>query len=210
MSSHATVKLDVANYYTAKLELHGPCPQGVDWNSEKSQLLRFEQLCRVIPAGTRLGSLLDYGCGYGALLPYLSAQHPGLQYTGFDIAPAMIAAARKLYPTASAQWRGSLETEEQFDYVVASGIFNVKMERSDSEWQAYILDTINELNRRARRGFSFNILTSYSDAELMQAQLFYADPDWLFGYCKRHCSRFVALLHDYPLYEFTIIVRKDV
>jgi len=30
----------------------------------------------------------------------------------------------------------------------------------------------------------------------------------LFDYCKRTYSRDVALLHDYGLYEFTILVRK--
>ena len=28
--------------------------------------------------------------------------------------------------------------------------------------------------------------------------------------CQRRYSRHVALLHDYPLYEFTIIVRRTV
>ena len=44
--------------------------------------------------------------------------------------------------------------------------------------------------------------------ERHQADLFYADPLHLFDRCKRTYSRFVTLLHDYPLYEFTIIVRR--
>ena len=35
-----------------------------------------------------------------------------------------------------------------------------------------------------------------------------ADPLEAFDRCKRTYSRFVTLLHDYPLYEFTIIVRR--
>jgi hypothetical protein len=31
----------------------------------------------------------------------------------------------------------------------------------------------------------------------------------IFDICKRKFSRNVALLHDYGLYEFTILVRKD-
>jgi hypothetical protein len=84
------------------------------------------------------------------------------------------------------------------------------MECHVDDWRAYVLSTIHELNRRATKGFSFNILTSYSDAEFMQRHLFYADPTWLFDYCKQQFSRWVALLHDYPLYEFTVIVRNDV
>jgi len=39
--------------------------------------------------------------------------------------------------------------------------------------------------------------------------LYYADPIFLFEHCRRTFSRFVSLIHDYPLYEFTILVRKE-
>ena len=42
----------------------------------------------------------------------------------------------------------------------------------------------------------------------MRSDLFYSDPCNLFDICKRKYSRNVALLHDYGLHEFTIIVRK--
>jgi hypothetical protein len=58
-------------------------------------------------------------------------------------------------------------------------------------------------------GFAFNCLTAYSDAHKMQSYLYYADPCRLFDLCKRRYSRNVALLHDYGLYEFTILVRKE-
>jgi hypothetical protein len=43
----------------------------------------------------------------------------------------------------------------------------------------------------------------------MRDDLYYADPRVIFDHCKRSFSRWVALLHDYGLYEFTIIVRRD-
>jgi hypothetical protein len=42
----------------------------------------------------------------------------------------------------------------------------------------------------------------------MRNYLYYADPCALFDLCKRRYSKHVALLHDYGLYEFTILVRK--
>jgi hypothetical protein len=42
----------------------------------------------------------------------------------------------------------------------------------------------------------------------MRDDLYYADPLFFFDYCKTRFSRFVTLIHDYPLYEFTILVRK--
>ncbi len=57
-------------------------------------------------------------------------------------------------------------------------------------------------------GFAFNALTSYSDIEFRRDDLYYADPLFWFDYCKTNISKYVALLHDYPEYDFTIIVRK--
>jgi hypothetical protein len=43
----------------------------------------------------------------------------------------------------------------------------------------------------------------------MRPDLYYADPLFLFDYCKTKFSTLVSLIHDYPLYEFTILVRKE-
>jgi hypothetical protein len=53
-----------------------------------------------------------------------------------------------------------------------------------------------------------NCLTGYSDDDKKRDYLYYADPCRLFDLCKRRYSRQVALLHDYGLYEFTVLVRK--
>ena len=68
---------------------------------------------------------------------------------------------------------------------------------------------LDALNAGSRLGFAFNCLTGYSDADRMRPDLYYGDPLWFFDLCKRKYARNVALLHDYGLYDFTIIVRKD-
>jgi hypothetical protein len=94
-------------------------------------------------------------------------------------------------------------------YAVASGIFNVKLATDTEEWQAYVLDTIEQLAILSTRGFAFNVLTRYADPERMRPDLYYADPCFLFDYCQRRYSRRVAVFHDYGLYEFTVVVRKE-
>jgi hypothetical protein len=95
------------------------------------------------------------------------------------------------------------------EFAVASGIFNVRMGVPERNWREYVLDTIDDLASLARRGFAFNALTIYSDADRRRPDLYYADPLELFDHCKRKYSRAVALMHDYPLYEFTLIVRRS-
>lgn len=199
---------DVARYYSARLAAHGSSPRGVDWNGAESQRLRFAQLLRVCE-GAHCFSLNDIGCGYGALFDYLREQGRRVDYLGVDISEAMVAKANELHHGLPA-CRFLLGERAGWvaDYAVASGIFNVKLDAPSAAWRGHVLQSLGALNDACRSGFAFNCLTRYSDARLMREELFYADPCELFDYCKRHFARDVALLHDYGLYEFTIVVRK--
>jgi SAM-dependent methyltransferase len=199
----------VRRYYDAKIEMHGATAQGVDWNSPESQQMRFEKLLQVIDRASAF-TIDDFGCGYGALAKYLEKEAKPIKYVGFDISSRMIDKAREL--NAAISWGNFVNQQSelpQADYVVASGIFNVKLDTPAVEWGNYLLETLATMNTLSSRGFAFNVLTKYSDPEFMRPDLYYADPLFLFDYCKTNYSRFVTLLHDYPLYEFTIVVRKD-
>ena len=198
----------VEDYYAAKLRKHGPTPLGVDWNSAESQILRFEQLLRVCDVSASF-SIIDYGCGYGALVDYLAGKGLEFFYTGYDISADMINKAREIHRECqNCNFISDISNLSMADYTVASGIFNVKLQASDEEWHTYMLNTVERLATLSTKGFAFNALTSYSDPNKRRPDLYYADTLFWFDYCKKHFSRFVALLHDYPLYEFTILVKN--
>lgn len=192
-------------YFAHTLAEHGATPRGVDWNSEAAQTTRFEQLSKVVDA-SRPYSLLDYGCGYGALAPWLRDRGHEFAYAGFDVSERMLEVARRDDPA----WRYTSreDTLEPADYVVASGVFNLRLDLDDEKWTGYVDDTIARLARLARRGVAFNMLSSYSDPEKRRRDLYYGDPCRFFDQCKREHGNDVALLHDYGLYEFTILVRR--
>ncbi|CAG4999733.1 hypothetical protein DYBT9275_02291 [Dyadobacter sp. CECT 9275] len=198
----------INRYYSEKIVLHGATPKGVDWNSVESQELRYKILSKVINDPYEKFSVLDYGCGFGGLYNYYREMYTEFTYTGFDISSEMIHAALNINPVSE----GIVWTNEKpvlpHEYVVCSGIFNVKLDNNEKEWCKYIIDTLEIINNLSIKGFSFNILTKYSDREYMKDYLFYADPMFFFDYCKKHFSRNVALLHDYDLYEFTLLIRK--
>jgi hypothetical protein len=200
---------NAADYYSQKVTQHGATPQGADWNSAESQELRFCQLLHVCRLDQAF-SLNDYGCGYGALLHFLREHSCLGEYCGFDASEIMLRQARYL----SQGIGGALFVSDKAllrprDFTVASGIFNVKQKASSDRWQEYVIATIEEMNSLSLKGFSFNLLTSYSDPEKMREDLYYADPCFFFDYAKRRFAKNVYLLHDYGLYEFTIGVRKE-
>lgn len=202
---------DVANYYNDKLQTFGATSKGVDWNSTESQETRFDQLLGVVEAQPQPFSLLDYGCGFGAMFPFINNKFSqDFSFVGYDISQEMIEKGKELYGSSqNAQWITQITPDTpQVDYVVASGIFNVRLTHQDQDWKDYILETLQQFDKLSKKGFAFNMLTSYSDKEYMRDYLYYAEPFFFFDYCKKHFSKYVAVLHDYPLYEFTILVKK--
>jgi SAM-dependent methyltransferase len=198
----------VKSYFDKRIQEHGASPRGSDWNSETSQNIRFDQLLKVVESQSF--SILDYGCGYGALADYLVTKSFDAEYYGYDILESAIETARAAHRDKPR--RSFFADTSQLpvcDYTVASGIFNFRGEQSFEDWTEYVIGVLNEFNQRSARGFSSNFLTKYSDAEKMRSDLYYADPLFLFDYCKRNFSKNVALLHDYRLYDFTLIIRKD-
>lgn len=204
---HDAILAEVERYYSERFAEHGASAQGVDWNSPESQERRFVQLARLFEPGEHDFSVNDLGCGYGAFVAFLDRCGFSASYTGYELSQAMLGHARSAFrgrPSIRFRHGSALR---QADYSVASGIFNVKLTAGDADWTSYVWATIDELARASLKGFAFNMLTTYSDANKRRADLYYADPSRVFETCAERYSHDVALLHDYGLWEFTVIVR---
>jgi hypothetical protein len=210
--TESTIIAAVVAYYEEKLARFGSTARGVDWKDERSQHLRFEQLVRA--AGIAPGqpfSIVDYGCGWGALPSFLAGRGYTFQYTGYDRSQRMIDAARLSHAGTGATFVSDWAAVPPADYVIASGVFNVRLHAGEDEWRDYILATLIDIDKKATSGWAANFLTCYSDADRMRDDLYYADPSFLLDWCKRAMSPWVSLLHDYELYEFTIgVLRRPV
>lgn len=194
----------VRDLYAAGLAEHGATPAAVGWHDEAAQELRFTRLARVLddhPADGPM-SVADYGCGYGALLAHLDARGaPIARYDGYDLSTEMLAAAPA---DPRCRWIHGSALETDYDYVLVSGTFNVRLGAPEGAWAENVRHTLRALHARARRGLAFNLMTSWVDWRA--DDLFYADPAEWFTFCRRELSRAVSLQHDYPLYEWTMVV----
>jgi SAM-dependent methyltransferase len=209
-SSLAGTLQRVKSLYGDNLRAMGPVAAAVGWNSPESQTLRFRQLLRLIDGRVGPLEVNDYGCGYGALLSHLLAGGREVSaYHGYDLSPAMLDAAR----VALADFTGALHLHRSdtiatdADVSFVSGTFNVRFDATEAVWNRFIMTTLDAMHERSREGFAFNLLSTYVDWH--SPSLHYADPrDW-FDHCKRRYSRHVTLLHDYPLWEWTLLVRRS-
>jgi SAM-dependent methyltransferase len=200
----------VKDFFEAKIRAHGATPQGLDYSTSERQQITFKQLTKIWEDPGEASTLLDYGCGYGALIDFMDGKGYQIpKYVGYDISPGMLEEAERLYgERPGCSFTSNYEALEPMDYVIAGGVFNLKFEASNADWLGYVFGQIEKLWGLSNKGFAFNILTKYSDFDRMRPDLYYADPTLFFDYCKQRFSRKVALLHDYEAYEFTILIRR--
>lgn len=194
------------SFFSRKFSEHGSSPMGLDFNSVESQQIRFIQIYELLIKDNRF-SLNDFGCGLADFYKFLKKRKKNFIYYGYDINKDYIKYAKSKYPKLKIF--NSMTIKYRSDYSIASGVMNLKLSASLVDWEKYIIDTLNLLNKKSIKGFAFNMLTKYSDKEKMRKDLYYGDPLFYFDYCKKYFSKNVRLAHDYDLYDFTILVRKS-
>jgi len=200
----------ISNLYSRNLEDLGPTPKSVGWKDTVSQQLRFKKLINLFNFN-ELNAITvnDFGCGYGAFFQYLDAFFPNKlkQYYGYDISDRMIQIAQQKIKDYRVEFISKSQILHQVDYSFVSGTFYVKLDADRKSWEEFIEKTLIELDVKSSKGFAFNMLSTYVDWK--QEHLYYADPLVFFDLCKRKFSKYITLLHDYPLFEWTILVHKE-
>ncbi|MEM5777469.1 MAG: class I SAM-dependent methyltransferase [Candidatus Aenigmatarchaeota archaeon] len=200
----------VERLYSENIKKFGIHPKSVGWKDESSHKLRFKKLIEVIDERDKNESITinELGCGYGAMYFYLieDAKLKISKYVGYDISEEMLNSAKSIIKNGCAEFIKSDKILYKADYSFSSGIFNVKFDIEEKLWENYIRDILINMNEKSLKGFAFNCLTTYVDYK--EDCLYYGNPLYFFDLCKKHFSKKVSLLHDYELFEWTIIVKK--
>jgi SAM-dependent methyltransferase len=189
--------------YAERLDRLGPGVETLGWRDRGQQHLRFDILVGDAQAlqGKRI---LDVGCGFGDLYDYLESRGVRAHYTGCDISPNVLQIARERHPALTFEERDILEqpfADRVFDHVFMSGMFNHRL----ADNRGFMERTLAAAFRASRLGAAANMMTDQVDYR--DDHLYYFSPEAVLAFCRTLSPR-VALRHDYPLYEFTVFVRR--
>lgn len=192
----------------------------VGWVDRLQQYLAFEALAGVGDlCGPNKPSLLDVGCGLGDFWGYLYGRGFAGHYTGLDLVPELIEAARARYPverdtsspgeldahSPDATWivADILDPDlvlEAYDYVVASGLFDYRTPDSAER----LPRTVRRLFDLCRRGLAWNVLNVVpADRD----DLYRAPPGNLLALCEALTPWFLVR-GDYDPHALTFYLYK--
>jgi SAM-dependent methyltransferase len=179
-------------------------PQIVGWGSTQEQELLFSALLLFYSPEM---SILDAGCGRADLYGYLTKLfQTEIPYKGIDYNPNLLMFAKEKYPSVNVSSLDILNLSEKHDWVVGSGLFNIKEQEDLTEYAKQCIDKMYE---SANIGIAFNMLTGYPDdiADEDKAVLASHSPsvwlDYLIGkYTKVICRT------DYMLDDVTFFILK--
>ena len=207
-------RMHIQTRHQVAIEHFGYRPQALFWKDEEVQKIRFQVLSEVIqhlPEVSAPLNILDIGCGFGDLYPFLQQQvqagaFPEFEYLGIDITPAMVESARFQYPGIEVKQGELMDfdfTENQFDLVMLSGALNEPF----AEAESYAKQVIQQAYHIARSGFAFNLLDNRHEEVVKAHNLQGYEPDAMVAFCQTFAKK-VERVEGYLPNDFTLYLLK--
>ena len=192
----------IVSLYESRFAELGADVRSLGWRDATDQRIRFDVLCDI---GDLTGaSVCDIGCGLGDLYPYLRERFGSVRYVGVDICPSFVRVAAERHPDCRFVCADILPDPftERFDYFLLSGALNYKVADNVALSRAML----RKMWSLADRGVAVNFLTSY--VNFVRPHNYHHSPEETFAF-GRSLTPWVALRHDYPLWEFTLHLLRE-
>jgi SAM-dependent methyltransferase len=191
--------------YERRLREHGHSPATLGWGKPGREHVRFQVMADVVQE-VGATSVLDVGCGFADLYDHLMQQGWVGRYSGVDIVPGLLAEARRRHPTLDLQEAdiAAYEPADTFDVVVASGVFNARLQNEDN--REHIARSVERMYALARRAICVDFMSTYVDFQNPDG--WHTDPAWALE-LGHALSKRLRLRHDYMPFEFALIVYRD-
>ena len=188
--------------YRKEFQKHDGGIKSLQWASYKSAANRFQQLVSEFELAGK--DVLDVGCGFGDLIPFLSYKTSNFNYTGIDLLSEFTTEAQKRYPEHRFQTLDYFANspKEKYDVVFCCGALNGQGENPLKERKRKILILFNQ----AKEVLVFNMAGGtgiFNDSK----RIYYADSRKILDYCLTLTPK-VILKQHYHSKDFTIFMFK--
>jgi ubiquinone/menaquinone biosynthesis C-methylase UbiE len=194
---------EIRTFYNSNFREFGSGIRSVGWSTVESQRLRYQILLN--GEDLRGKSILDLGCGTGALIPIIREQvGDDFRYIGVDITTSFISYCKGQFSQKNMEFIEGNFLEVQLpevDYVIASGVFTLNV----PGMAEYTEECLSKMFRLSRIACAANFLSTQADFEL-EKNLHY-DPTLVLETALQFTQN-VILIHGIPKFEFSVILGK--
>ncbi len=192
------------NAYSRAFKKYQGSIKSLMWNSYASAAIRYKELIKDIDFNNK--SLLDVGCGFGDIIPFISGKSVSFKYTGIDIAKEFIQEAKKRYLghefVKGNYFKNPLK--KKFDIIICCGALNRNYGKDTLEIRKRAIKT---MFNRCKEAFAFNMAGGILPNNKRDSIIYYANSRDLLEYCIK-LSRKVILRNHYHEKDFTIVIFK--
>lgn len=192
----------IENYFNTNAIKHKQSIESLNWGSKRTQEIRFHIFSEI--ANLEGKSILDVGCGFGDFCTFLQKKL-GLKidYTGVDISKEIVTQAKAKNPDLEILHLNILEEQiGQFDYVVGSGIHNIKLEDNYGFFQTML----EKMFSLAKEGVATNFI--YKGETEFDAHIFAYEQEKILSMAQK-LSPFLELRSDYLPHDMTLFLYKN-
>lgn len=209
---------ELTTHFSKTFLRHGATTEGVNWGTKTDKIARrytvFSDFITKNMADKKI-SVLDVGCGYGALLNYLGNNIENIEYYGIDPCLEMINTAKSTYMKAF--YNISLEDlhdkkfenipiPDKFDYVVCNGVFTLKNDMSNIAINKFVNKSIQYCFNLCKKSVLFNMMSTHVD--FFNSNLFYKNPADMITFIIENMTNKVAVDHYLIEYEYFVTMYK--
>lgn len=199
----------VIRYYDALLDANGDDSRAVGWRNDESQARKFFELTQIFAHETERFTVYDAGCGLGHLRDFLQKANPLARYYGCDVNPRMVERALGREPGLAIECRDVLLSppRKKYDYVLASGTFNLRLNASKREWKAYVRGAAAALYAIARRGVAIGFLSTFARSQTQGE--YHEDPADILRFVQRTLSPLAEIRHSSSPGHFAVFAYRS-
>lgn len=201
----------VYDFYNGNYKKFGYSEKSLAWNKGK-QNIRFSELTKNLELVDEM-KIFDIGCGFGDLNKWLQIKgYKKYYYKGVDLVEGFIDTAKEIYKdnpniTFVCDDFLNMQIDEEYDYIIASGIFNFKMHTVDNYENIY--NVLKKALSICKNGGAVALDFQSDKVDYIANDIvFYNSPERVLGIAYEF-SRNVILDNSCMPFEFSLVVFKD-
>ncbi len=193
---------EVLKSYKRSFKKYGHSTKSLHWMTPEAARLRYREL--LVDINLEGKSILDVGCGFGDILPFISDNANKFDYVGIDLVPDFVNIARSKHPKYSFLVGDYFKKPlaKKFDVVVCSGALNSSILNADK----YRKEAIKIMYEHAMYVVAFNMAGSHPQPKNRRtSRVHYSDSLEIIDFCTTLTSS-VILRQHYRSKDFTVFL----